>query len=148
MATSKPKVRNLRLVRVSYLDNVTFGVLLDDKVPFCLTLERPWLENRRSVSCIPTGHYLCKRVDSPKFGDTFEITNVPERSHILFHRGNLADDTHGCVLVGEQYELLGKEMAILASGRAFIEFHNRLSGIDEFVLFIESHRNIREVDHG
>ncbi len=141
MATPKPKVRNLRLIRISYLDQMTFGVLLDEKTPFCLTLERPWLDNKRSISCIPEGHYLCKRVDSPKFGDTFEITNVPERSHILFHSGNIVDDTHGCVITGEQYELLGGESAVIASGKAFKEFKDRLDGVDEFVIIIESHKH-------
>lgn len=141
MATPKQSIRNLRLIRISYLNLLTYGVLLDGKIPFCLTLERPWLENKRSISCIPEGHYLCKRTNSPKFSDTFEVTNVPERSHILFHKGNLADDTHGCILLGEQYELLSGEMAILASGRAFIEFHNRLHNIDQFILFIESHKH-------
>lgn len=141
MATPKRSIPNFRLIRISYLDQQTFGVLLDEKTPFCLTLERPWLENRRSVSCIPEGHYLCKRVDSPKFGDTFEVTNVPERSHILFHPGNLTDDTHGCILTGEQYEKLYGQNAIVASGKAFREFKNRLKGIDEFVLIIESHKH-------
>ncbi len=120
---------------------MTFGVLLDEKIPFCLTLERPWLENRRSVSCIPEGGYLCKRVNSPKFGDTFEVTNVPERSHILFHKGNFFDDTHGCILTGEQYEQLAGQNAIIASGKAFKEFMDRLDGINEFVLIIESHKH-------
>ena len=141
MSTPNRKIRNFRLIRISYLDQMTFGVLLAGKVPFCLTLERPWLENKRSISCIPEGHYLCKRVNSPKFGDTFEVTNVPERSHILFHKGNLSQDTHGCILVGEQYEPLNGEDAILASGKAFKEFHSRLDDVDEFILFIESHRH-------
>lgn len=144
MATPKRSILNLRLIRISYLDKMTFGVLLAGKTPFCLTLELPWLENKRSVSCIPQGHYLCKRVDSPKFGDTFEVTNVPERSYILFHKGNLAEDTHGCILVGEQYEPLGGENAVVASGKAFKEFHSRLHDVDEFVLFIESHRHKEE----
>jgi len=143
---SKPDVtpaisrRNFRLIRIAYLEKATFGVLLDEGVPFCVTLERPWLENKRNVSCIPEGYYLGRRIQSPRFGDTFEIVEVPNRSHILFHKGNLADDTHGCVLVGEQYEPLGGENAVLASGKAFAEFKRRTDGIDNFFLRIESHK--------
>lgn len=129
-----------RLIRIAYLDKLTFGVLLDNKTPFCLTLERPWLENKRSVSCIPEGTYLCYRVKSLKFGDTFEVTEVPGRSHILFHAGNFVNDTHGCIITGEQYEPLGGENAVIASGKAFKEFKDKLKGKDQFILTIESHR--------
>ncbi len=139
MASTKV-FQGFRLIRIAYLDKSTFGVLLENKTPFCLTLERPWLENKRSVSCIPEGTYLCYRVNSPKFGDTFEVTEVPERSHILFHKGNLADDTHGCILLGEQYEPLGGENAVVVSGKAFKEFKDKLKGKDQFILTIESHR--------
>ena len=136
---SKP-YKNFKLIRISHTNNATFGVLLDENIPFCVTLERPWLENKRSISCIPEGFYICERVQSPKFGDTFEIKDVPGRSHILFHKGNLSDDTHGCVLVGEQYEPLGRENAILASGKAFSEFKERTDGIKGILLQIESHK--------
>lgn len=137
MASPNRIIRKFRLIRVSYLEQMTFGVLLDWKVPFCVTLERPWIDNKRSISCIPEGDYICERMQSPKFGDTFEITNVPERSHILFHKGNLKDDTHGCILVGEQYEPLRGENAVVASGKAFKEFKDRVKDIDEFILSIE-----------
>lgn len=113
------------LIRVSYAKQGTFGVLLDGNIPFCVTLERPWLGNRRKVSCIPSGTYICELIQSPKFGETFKVLNVPERSHILFHKGNLLDDTHGCILVGEYFDTLGSEPAILASGKAFAEFMER-----------------------
>ncbi len=136
---SKP-YKNFRLIRIAYTPLSTFGVLLDEGIPFCVTLERPWLENKKSVSCIPHGYYLCERVQSPKFGDTFEIVDVDARSHILFHKGNLSEDTHGCVLVGERYDPLGEKNAILSSGKAFIEFKKRTKGAKFFKLRIEAHR--------
>lgn len=127
------------LIRVAYLDKVTFGVLLFDRVPFCVTLERPWLGNQRNVSCIPVGSYLCKRVNSPKFGETFEVVSVPNRSAILFHKGNLSEDTHGCIIVGEQFEPMTGMLAIQASGKAMSEFLILTSGLNSFSL------NIKEV---
>jgi len=113
------------LIRVSYSKQGTFGVLLDEDIPFCVTLERPWLNNKRNISCIPSGSYLCKRITSSKFGETFKISDVPGRSHILFHKGNISEDTHGCIILGEEFGFLKNEVAVLSSGRAFQEFMGR-----------------------
>jgi hypothetical protein len=128
-------MRKYNLVRISEF-GATFGVLLDDRIPLCLTLERIWMSNERGVSCIPDGAYVCKRVDSPKFGVTFEVMDVPGRTDILFHRGNLSDDSHGCIVLGEEFGLLGNQRGILGSQKAFAEFLGRLKGQDTFNLDI------------
>ena len=110
----------------------TFGVLIHDSIPFALSLEREWLDNQRSISCIPAGTYICERVNSPRHGDTFEITEVPGRSHILFHKGNIDDDSHGCVIVGEQFGVLRGSPAVLASSDGYKELHNILRDEDVF----------------
>jgi len=129
-------MRLFKLIRLPQHSDGTFGVLLDEDIPFCLTLERKWLDNKKGESCIPLGIYTCKRVDSPKFGDTFEVTNVPNRSAILFHKGNLMEDSHGCIILGEQYETVEGKPGVMASGKAFEEFLERTEGIDEFELII------------
>lgn len=129
-------MKQLILIRLPEHPDGTFGVLLDDGTPFCVTLERPWKDNIPNESCIPVGNYICRRVNSPKFGNTFEVTGVVGRIGILFHKGNIDDDTHGCILVGEQYERLGDHVAILASGKAFQEFIDRTMGMDMFKLKI------------
>lgn len=130
----------IELIRVAMLESGTFGVLLDENLPFCLTVERPWIDNQVGISCIPTGNYVCHRVSSLKFGNTFEVHEVPGRSHILFHKGNLMDDSHGCIIVGEQYELLGGKPAVLASGKAFQEFLDRTKDVNEFNFDVLSFR--------
>jgi len=129
-------MKHFELIRVTGIEDGTFGVLLDDKVPFCLTVERPWLNNKKGESCIPFGEYLCRRMQSPRFGNTFEVINVPNRTAILFHKGNVEDDSHGCIIVGEQYESLYGKTAVLASGKAMTEFLDRTSGIDEFLFSV------------
>lgn len=129
------------LTRVPSSKFGTFGMLRVDSVPFAVTLERRWENNRPSVngipgSCIPLGKYTCKRVKSPKFGDTFEVTGVPNRSKILFHKGNLDDDSHGCILVGEQFALVKNEPGIIASAAGFEEFLAIQKGVKSFQLII------------
>ena len=126
------------LKRVAYTEHGTFGVLIQHNIPFAVTLEKPWIENRVNISCIPTGLYICKRVKSPKFGNTFEVTNIPGRTQILFHKGNLQDDSHGCILIGEQYEFLYDKPAILASKKGFKEFLSKTEGLNEFKLLIRT----------
>lgn len=94
---------NLTIKRIAHRDDGTFGVLLADGAPFAVTLERPWRDNRRGESCIPVGEYTCVRVNSPKFGSTWMVRDVPGRSEILFHAGNTFADSHGCILVAEKF---------------------------------------------
>lgn len=127
----------ITLKRIARTEDATFGVLLDDSIPFALSLERAWLNNEVGKSCIPVGTYVCKRVQSPKFGNTFEVTKVPGRSAILFHKGNIHDDSHGCILVGEQFNPVLGENGITASAEGFAEFLRRMAGLAEFLLRIE-----------
>ena len=128
--------------------NPTLGTLLFGGRPFALTLERPWLGNRKGESCIPLGDYRCVRCsaspdydfkDSPGFGDTFQVFEVPLRDKILFHKGNITDDTHGCIIVGEEFGLLGDQEAVLSSKKGFNEFLSLLKHDDEFDLRISDH---------
>ena len=129
-------MKTLIIRRVTTGVHGTFGVMVYENTPFALSLEREWLDNQRSISCIPAGTYTCSRVDSPKFGDTFEVTNVPNRSHILFHKGNIDDDSHGCIIVGEQYGVFQGSPAVLASSAGYKELHKILREDDVFRLII------------
>jgi len=107
--------------------------------PFALTLERQWLDNKAGVSCIPEGTYTCKRVESPHFGNTFEVTDVQGRTHILFHKGNIDDDSHGCILVGEQFEFLGGSPSVNSSKHGYNEFMALTASVDTFTLEISNY---------
>ena len=131
-------MKTITLIRVADTDAGMFGVLLDEGTPFALTLERRWLKNRVGESCIPDGVYMCERVQSPKFGDTFEVKSVPGRSAILFHKGNLMEDSHGCILVGEQFGALNGAPALLASGPGYQEFMDKLKDEQAFTIEIVS----------
>ncbi|MBF0473508.1 MAG: hypothetical protein HQK93_07215 [Nitrospirae bacterium] len=53
---------------------------------------------------------------------------MPNRSDILLHWGNFPRDTHGCVLIGEEFGEIEGQDAILNSHKAFRNFMTMLSG--------------------
>jgi hypothetical protein len=72
----------------------------------CFTLELPWLENQRSISCIPAGEYEAFKRMSPRNGSVVEFANVKDRSNIQIHRGNYTRQIEGCILVGDSVRFL------------------------------------------
>ncbi len=95
---------NLLILRETFTDNSTIGELFLNGEKMCDTLELPYRDNQRSISCIPTGEYKV-RLRYPRESATRDylhllVQDVKDRSYILFHRGNSAKDTRGCILVG------------------------------------------------
>lgn len=101
-----------RIERV-YLPDRTLGSLYRDNEVIAKTLELPWLENKRAISCIPEGIYLTTKeppipVDDP-WGRKerpywhFRIHNVPGRSGILIHRGTEPQHSKGCILCASRF---------------------------------------------
>lgn len=109
----------MKLERFAYTDMGTFGrISVDGQTLY--TVERPWLDNKPNVSCIPTGTYQCK----PRWYNgggypAVEVCDVPNRTHILFHVGNTMNDSAGCILVTSRLGCLGGLWAGLASKNAF-----------------------------
>ena len=99
------KVINLLLIRDEFTDKSTIGKLhLNDEM-FCDTLELPWLDNQRSISCIPEGEYKVRlrlaRESATRDYLHLLVEDVEGRSYILVHIGNYPKDTKGCILVGQ-----------------------------------------------
>jgi hypothetical protein len=126
----------ITLKRISANQDATFGVLIKENTPFAVTLERPWLDNTPNLSCIPVGIYQCKRLVSPHFGRTYEVTGVYSREHILFHAGNTEKDTQGCIIVAEEFGQINGKGAVLDSKKGFNEFLSIVQGVSEFELTI------------
>ena len=103
--TSNSNNINLLLLRDTFTDESTIGELFLNGERFCDTLELPYRDNQKSISCIPTGEYKV-RLRLPRESATRHyihllVKDVKDRSHILFHRGNTAKDSRGCILVGQ-----------------------------------------------
>ena len=95
---------NLLLIRNTFSKESTVGELFINGERICDTLENPWVDNQRNISCIPEGVYPV-RLRLPRESATRDylhllVQEVPNRDWILFHRGNTAKDTSGCILVG------------------------------------------------
>ncbi len=89
-----------------YLPTRTLGSIYspDGKI-VCKTLELPWKENKKSVSCIPEGTYLTM-LQPPKADRKyfyFRLPVVPGRSGILIHRGTNPTHSKGCILVASRF---------------------------------------------
>lgn len=93
----------LELVRHYLGENYTIGKLSIDSKYFCDTLEdavRPIKIYGKTA--IPFGTYKIILNESPRFGRVLpRLLNVPKFDGVLIHRGNTAEDTAGCILVGE-----------------------------------------------
>ena len=105
MPPTQSNLINLLIIRDTFTDKSTIGELFINSERFCDTLENPWLDNQRNISCIPEGEYPV-RLRLARESATREylhllVQDVPNRDYILFHRGNFPKDTSGCILVGQ-----------------------------------------------
>mgnify|MGYP001407129295 FL=1 len=68
------------------------------KLVVCNTIELPWLQNQRNVSCVPEGRYELRKRFIKKFGLHLLVVDVPDRSWILIHPANDAKtQLKGCI---------------------------------------------------
>jgi hypothetical protein len=125
----------LEIIRVEQNPFETVGFLLFNKKRLGFVLEPPWLENRKCVSCIPSGEYLCKRVRSPRFGKTWEIP-APGRSHVIFHWGNTIFDSEGCPLPGMEIGYLNGMRSVIHSKTCFRYLMTETEFLDELKLTV------------
>ena len=101
-----------------------------NKALFCATLEPPDRLNRKNRSSIPAKQYRIERTLSGRWGETFEICDIPGRNLVRFHPGNRVKDTEGCPLLGEYWGKLAGDRAVLNSGKTFERFMQLMAGFD------------------
>lgn len=87
----------LSLVR-RYFHNGTNGNMWHGDKFLCHTIELPWKDNTRNISCIPEGRYEIAPRHTEKRGWHYILKGVPNRSYILFHPANNAlKELKGCI---------------------------------------------------
>lgn len=106
----------VRLVRELDDGRCTIGKIFLPEGEMFFTLERPWLDNQTGVSCIPkpgTYHVLWRQRPNGRW--TYWLSDVPGRSFILIHSGNVVGQVQGCVLLGMARGLMKGERAVFQS---------------------------------
>ena len=136
----------LYLKRIAKRDTYTIGRLYIDGVYFCDTIEdrdrgmrqdAAYAANKRlkvqHETAIPTGRYqVTLGVQSQRFKDKKayafckgylpRLLNVPCFDGVLIHIGNMAKDSSGCILVGEN-KVVGQ---VINSTQTFIRLYSKL----------------------
>lgn len=87
-------------VERDYREKYTSGVLTTSGGLRLFTVEKPWLDNKPYVSCIPEGEYKAYIREKSSNGRVIELLDVPDRTFIQFHVGNTEADVVGCFAVG------------------------------------------------
>lgn len=87
----------LELHRV-YHEKGTSGAFWYYGQKICESIELPWRNNKRGISCIPEGRYRLNTRIHPQKGKQLVLRAVPGRSGILIHAANDAlRELRGCI---------------------------------------------------
>lgn len=97
---------SLEVIRKELTPEVTLGELYLDGEFFCFTLEDTVRDCKvPGETAIPEGSYEVLVTNSPRFKRKLPLLiNVPGFDGIRIHPGNSAEDTSGCLLVGEEID--------------------------------------------
>lgn len=148
----------LTLRRIAKKDTYTIGKLYIDGVYFCDTIEdkdrglyqKQDIQELRKIkvpskTAIPTGIYkISLSIVSPKFsvkkiyqeickGKVPRLLNVPGYEGVLIHIGNTAEDSAGCILVG-QNKVVGK---VINSTETFRKLYNKIKGQNNLTIEVK-----------
>lgn len=148
----------LTLRRIAKKDTYTIGKLYIDGVYFCDTIEdkdrglyqKQDIQELRKIkvpskTAIPTGIYkISLNIVSPKFsakkiyqeickGKVPRLLNVPGYEGVLIHIGNTAEDSAGCILVG-QNKVVGK---VINSTETFRKLYNKIKGQNNLIIEVK-----------
>lgn len=140
---------NLILKRTNKEVDGIFGVLSDESgSTIAVTLEHAYdsgLGNGSYDAKTPLGDYKCVRGQHQLHGmtkpfTTFEVTNVPGHTNILFHVGNFNEDSEGCILLGRRIAPRDPPESgnmITSSRNTFNAFMDLQKDLNEFTLTIK-----------
>ncbi len=130
----------VHLKRFSQGATCTLGHLSVDGFS-CVTIERPWLNNLESVSCIPVGVYPMKlgryhRGNQGRGYPAYELLDVPDRTLIKIHSANRAAQVRGCIAPGESVAPIDGDVAVTNSRNTLTDFMAAMADQPDAVMWI------------
>jgi len=136
----------LNIKRVVSDDESTQGMLY---IPgyACYTLERPWVNNKPFISCIPEGIYEAEKFQSPTRNKMLDgwvvlLRDVSDRTWIEIHTANKVDELSGCIAVGQFKDGTDNMPGVFESTEAMREIIALLP--DKFQVRIENVFKVRK----
>ena len=91
-------VKHTLVLQRNYGEKGTNGTIYYQGEVICHTIELPWRNNLRRLSCIPTGRFQLKKKVFHKHGEQIAVLNVLNREAILIHAANDAEkELLGCI---------------------------------------------------
>ena len=140
-------VKELQLIRLAEHPKYgTFGQIIHDNIPVCPTVELPWKNNERSVSCIPPNRYLVTPYTRQSGRNAFLVNDVPARTSILIHIANLAAELRGCIAPGVYFKKIWTKKhqghGVAGSTEGMNNLKAIVKGMDRWYLTIYDRRTI------
>lgn len=90
----------INLYRFAHFKTGTLGRLVLPNGAELYTIERPWLNNKPFVSCVPSGLYELEWDTTGRVTNVPRLRSVAERTHINIHVANWASELQGCIAPG------------------------------------------------
>lgn len=128
---------NILLQRIYRGEDCTLGVLSHEGDLLCYTLELPWKENQKNISCIPIGRYDIIPKKYSFFYRKWELQEVCKRTNIQIHAGNTVNDIEGCIVIGNKIGTIAGKKAVFNSRRT-IEKLDKFLSCEENVIIVRN----------
>lgn len=132
-----------RVRRTDRLPKATLGIGELWAGPVCVmrchTVELPWKDNAKGISCIPAGTYQMAFTMSNRFKvPLWLVLDVPGRAGVRIHAANFAHQLEGCIALGMgRADLNGDGVPDVTQSKRAIElFHQATARVDRMVLEI------------
>ena len=124
--------------------NQTLGNLLvfDDLgtlLHYSKSMELPWEDNERNISCVPAGMYKLVFEYSDRFKKKlWELKGVIDRSECKIHAANYARQLNGCISPGREHLDIDGDGArdVTFSGMTLNAFHTAMQPEREAIIHI------------
>jgi len=145
----------ITLIREKFSESSTIGRLLVDGEFKCWTLEDFCRENTPGTwhsgmkvpkrTAIPYGNYEVVITFSARFKRALPLLlKVPDFEGIRFHAGNTAEDTEGCILVGQHHKDDKVTNSVVAMSILYLDIKRAIEDEKVFIEIVKTSEEMNE----